>query len=796
MLKPKIIIRNLLERKLFSSFTIVSFSVAFCCSILIYLFVIDELAFDKHNSNFDKIYRLNVRAVDKSSVNCSFPGPFNDKLFTVSGIDKYARLTTFLGERYISVNNRPFIETSILFGDPDIFNIFDFEFIAGNQNEALTAPLSVVITESMSKKYFTGTNALGNTIRMDNHDFTITGIVKDIPKQSHFSMNFIASISSYKIINNNLLTKWYMTAFNYYFLLPDAVNKLEVENQLADIFAEGHGIAGKDRKFEMYLEPLGDIHLKSVGTRWDSVIKGDYKVVIALIVIAFLVLGIAITNYINNLTAEYRKKIKETGIRKINGASRITLAFEQGTETFFLLLISLVISIGLVFFILPYANNLVEKSMTISFSSFGFLLVLLISSTLISVLYPIIFFNSFSPSDAVKNQINLLKLKGKNQQQRVRGAFVIFQLGIATSLIIATIVINNQLQLVLSTKTGFDKENTLIINNPYGKKMNERYELFKTELLRIPLVMGVGVTQNAPGGSVQNYSPGRLPEQRKEEAVNIGQITVDHDFLKVVGANFIAGRNFDPNIVSDKKSGIVVNESAVMLYNLVDPIGKKIAGLNNAYTPNGELEIIGVIEDMQYFTLREESKPVMYFIREWGYYNIVVHLGKGDYSSAIASMKNNWNKIAPDLPFSMQFMDDRISANYKSEINTAKVISLLSAIAIFLSVLGIFGMIAFTVQHRTKEIGIRKVNGARVSEILAMLNKDFVKWVAIAFVIACPIAYYAMHKWLENFAYKTTLSWWIFALAGLLALGIALLTVSFQSWKAATRNPVEALRYE
>jgi putative ABC transport system permease protein len=241
---------------------------------------------------------------------------------------------------------------------------------------------------------------------------------------------------------------------------------------------------------------------------------------------------------------------------------------------------------------------------------------------------------------------------------------------------------------------------------------------------------------------------------------------------------------------------MIINQSAVKALNLTDPIGKKIVVQNNVDTPNNELEVIGVIEDIQYFTLREASKPVMYYIKDWGKYEIALKLDNGNYSSTLKQIEAIWKETAPQWPFSYQFLDERINYNYKSEINTAKIITGLSGISIFLSILGILGIILITIQQRTKEIGIRKVNGARISEVLMMLNKDFIKWVAIAFVIATPIAYYAMTKWLENFAYKTELSWWIFALAGLLALVISLLTVSWQSWKAATRNPVEALRYE
>ncbi|SFE43129.1 ABC transporter permease [Sunxiuqinia elliptica] len=797
MFKIRILIRNLIKDRLSTVFSVVSFSIAFCCAVLVYLLATDEMQFDKYNANFEQTYRLNVRAIDGSNmVNCSFPGVYNDNLGSVTGIEKYARLQLGTGERYISVNNEPFIETNILFGDPEILKILDFEFLVGDPEEALQAPLSMILSESIARKYFGDQDAMGRLIHLDNHDFTITGIVKDLPEQSHFRMNMLASVSSYKVLNNNLLTKWYMTAFNYYFLIPGDGDFDGIENQLTELFAKGHKIADEDLKFQMYLEPLADIHLRSAGTLWDNAIKGDYKVVIGVVFIAFLIWTIATTNYINTLTANYRKKIKETGIRRVNGASRFILGVEQGFETLVLLIISLLLSLCITALVLPYVNIMTGKSMELGFSLFGFLTPLILVSALLSTAYPILFFNSFKPSEAIKSQVGILKRKGIKQQQKVRGAFVVFQLGIATFLIVAVVVVSSQLQLVLETKTGFDKENVLVVTNPYSENMNQRYDRFKGEIEKLPLVDAVGVTQNAPAGYINNYSPVRLPGQDVSENQNIAQIVVDHDFLEAVGARFITGRNFDEKIELDKRDKIVINQSAVDLLRLENPVGEKLAGLNNAFTPNGELEIIGVIEDMQYFTLKESAKPIMYYIRDWGHHNIVIRLHEGDYSQAVASMKSVWSQIAPEYPFSMQFMDARISSNYQAEINTAKTISVLSGIAILLSILGILGMIVFTIQHRTKEIGIRKVNGAKISEILALLNRDFVKWVAIAFVIACPIAYYAMSKWLENFAYKTSLSWWIFALAGVLALGIALLTVSWQSWRAATRNPVEALRYE
>jgi len=795
MRKVRNIFRHLLYRRLTTSFVLISFTMAFSCCILVYLFVSDEMSFDKYNRNFGHTYRLNLQSKDKSYTSCSFPAVFAEKFAKIPGIEKYARFQTYMGERFISIDNTTYTATSFLFADPEILDIFQFDFVLGNPKEALAKPSNVIINQSTAQKYFGNTNPMGKILKQDNQEFTISAVVKDLPRQSHFTMNFLAPVLSYQATNKDMLSKWYISAFCYYLLIPDEVNKKEVENQLANLFAEGNGADKNKREFEMYLEPLSDIHLKSVGTRWDNAIKGDIKVVYGLIIIALLILGIAIANYINMLTADCRRKAKEISIQRVHGASGYTILTDQVLETAVFILMAFLFSLVLTFLLMPVVNGLSSKFLLINWSVLTPGLVLISISVIFSSIYPVVFLNSIKPAEALKNQVSMIDVSGLIKQQWLRGVLVTFQLAIAILLISSTIIINNQLQLVMKTKTGFDKENTLIVYNPYTEDMNERYNLFRQKLSNLPMIKSIGVAQNAPGNTINNFSPAWLPNQ-SDQKTDLGQISVDYDFLKTVGANFEAGRDFDINVSSDKTTGMIINQSAVKALNLIDPIGKKIVIQNNVDTPNNELEVIGVIEDMQYFTLRETSKPVMYFIKDWGKYEIAIKLSSGNYSATLKQIEAIWKDIAPQWPFSFQFMDERISLNYKSEINTAKIITGLSGISIFLSILGILGLILFNIQQRTKEIGIRKVNGAKVSEVMAMLNKDFVKWVATAFVIATPIAWYAMHKWLENFAYKTELSWWIFALAGLLTLGIALLTVSWQSWKAATRNPVEALRYE
>jgi putative ABC transport system permease protein len=760
------------------------------------MFVCDELAYDKHFSKFDQIYRLTIQSKDKSNISCNFPAVLYNDMGKVTGIETSSRLQTFMGERNIKIDNKVYVTDKLIFGDPSILDIFDFDFLSGNPKEALSNPFNLIISQKTAQKFFGNSDPLGKIINFDNHDFTITAVVKDLPEQSHFAMNFLAPISTYQSLNSDLLTKWYISAFSYYMVVPSTGNLQEIEKQITNLFAQGNGISDQNIGFNMVLEPLSNIHLRSVDTRWDNAIKGDIKVVYGFLAIALLIIGIAIANYINLLTANYQQKVRENSIRKINGASEWSVTSLQVTESLIFLGISLIISFLLIYLLLPHINSLSGKNLIINIKTIATGIILMFGILILSVSYPILFMRMFKPGQNLKNQSVILTLNKQTQHRRVRGALITFQMVIAIVLISSTSIIDNQLQLITKEKNGFEQENKLIINNPYGENMQQRYNLLKEKLLAIPSIKMVGATQNAPAGYINNFTPVWLPELKEESKVDLGQITVDHDFMPAIGAKVLQGKNFDKNILYDEQMGIVINESAVKALNLVDPIGQKLVVQNNAYTPNNEMEIIGVIEDMQYFTLKEASKPVMYFIRPWGYENIIVSLQKGDYRHVLQQIERAWKEVEPSLPLSYQFMDERISNNYKAEINTAKITTSLSVIAIFLSVLGILGMILFSIQQRTKEIGVRKVNGARVSEILAMLNRDFVKWVVIAFGFATPIAWYAMNKWLENFAYKTTLSWWIFALAGFLALGIALLTASWQSWKAATKNPVESLRYE
>jgi putative ABC transport system permease protein len=793
MKKMRLIIRRFLGQKMASAMVLISFTIAFGCAILVYLFAKDEFSFDKHNPNYNRICRLLIQSKDKSNISSNFSGAFYNKLTAIPGIKKAARLQAYQGERFVAINNTIYTETCFLFADPDILDILKFDFILGNPKEALAKPFNVIVTESVARKYFGNQNPMGKVINEDHHDFTITGVIKDLPRQSHLSVNFLASVSSYQTINPQMLSQWYISSFSYYFLIPENADKKVIENQLTKNFADGNGIPKNKIEFTLALEPLGNIHLKSVNTTWDNAIKGDIKIVNGLIVIALLILVIAIANYVNILTAHFRQKIKERSIRKINGAPKYSTLTDQLGETLCLLSLAMILANIFAKSILPFINGLTGKALVIHPTVFVFEAILLVLATLLSVLYPVVFINSFKTQETLKNQFSLLHISKQKGQQWLRGSLITIQLSIAMLLLIAVTTIYKQLNLVMKAKVGFDKENVLIIGNPYTEGMDKRYDLFREKLKTLPGINGVGVSQNSPGNYINNYSPAWLP-LKPDQKINIGQITVDKDYLRVIGAEFVTGHNFD--LPSEYKTGIVINQTAMQELGLSNPAGSRIVVQNNALTPNNELEIIGVIKDMQYFTLKETARPVMYYIRDWGKVNITLKLAKGDYSTTLAQVKKIWKEIEPSWPMNFQFMDQQIQNNYKAEISTSKIISGLAGIAILLSVLGMLGLITYTIQHRTKEIGIRKVNGARVTEILTMLNKDFIKWVAIAFIISCPISWYAMHQWLQNFAYKTELSWWVFALAGLLAMAIALLTVSWQSWRAATRNPVESLRYE
>jgi putative ABC transport system permease protein len=485
-----------------------------------------------------------------------------------------------------------------------------------------------------------------------------------------------------------------------------------------------------------------------------------------------------------------------TGIQKVMGADRRNIFTAAVTEV---LLLMLVCS-GLAFLIgtvaLPGFNAIM--GLNLSLANFDWVIALIFIAVCLFIVLITSAYQSFnlsgvSPVTILTGNLRNSIIRGKASFSRFSQTLTVVQLSIAMLLVVGVITVYKQTSLMMEKKLGFNKEQMIVLQNPWDESIHRRYELLKKELSRIPEVKGIGASWNSPGENINNYGHVGLTEMGEAGRILFGQLPVDEGFLDVVEARFLQGRNFDKSLRSDSNK-VIVNKTGMDLLNLTDPLGQKVRNLFN--NENSDYEIIGVVNDIQYQSLRENSEPAIYYLSGSGLYRVMIRLNPGNIPMTLKKIEQVWKDIAPEYAFDYRFADQMIQSNYAQVTRTRSLLSVMAFLAIAISMLGIFGLGVFMAQRRIKEIGIRKVNGAKISEMVLLLNKDFVKWVTLAFIIATPVAWLVMHKWLEGFAYKTILSWWIFVLAGLLAMIVALLTVTWQSWRAATRNPVESLRYE
>jgi putative ABC transport system permease protein len=532
---------------------------------------------------------------------------------------------------------------------------------------------------------------------------------------------------------------------------------------------------------------LTDIHLRSSDTTWDSTERSDIKVVRLFIIVAVLVLLIALFNFINLSVALRTKRNFNTGMQKIMGAETKNIFSYLFTETFLLVGLCVVAALFLTSLALPYFGKLMGAKLDFTLANpvlWGAIAVIALFNVLLPVLVQLWYQMRVNPSATIRGKGRALPKKGNIS---VAQTLTVVQIAISICLIIGVVGINKQFDLMLHKKLGFDKENLVTIRNPWSDNMNQRYKLYKQELEKLPSVSGVTGTWNPPGHTLNNGNVMVYESAGEKQQIHIRKAPIDGDFFEVMQTRFLMGNAYLP---ADSNK-IVINEKCRQNMNVENPIGMKVRpGFSDH-----DYEICGVIEDIQNRSLQNESFPAVYYL-EPELWVFMVRLNPGDIRQTVAEMERLWKQVEPDQPFRLSFVDEDLQANYTREIRTRKLLTIMSLLAIFISMLGLYGLSMQIIQQRTKEIGIRKVNGATISEVLGMLNKRFLFWVVAAFIIAVPLTYYAMKKWLETFAYKTELSWWVFVLGGLVVLLVALATVSWQSWRAATKNPVEALRYE
>lgn len=787
----KIAFRKLRREKLYSLINITGLSIGLACCILIFLFVQDEIRYDKFQENSQRIYRLLNVNEGSSKKTATHPAPFLPALSeNIPEIEQAARMILYYNDKLVSYEDNQYL-SDLIYSDPGFFKMFSFDLVKGNPVDILDKPKSAVLTKSTAKKYFGDSDPIGKIITLDNkHNLTVTGIMKDFPEQSHLQSDMVISYKSMKEINPYAYS-WKMRAPHIYLMVKPNTNPEELKRKIMDVYMDVKPEYYGEQNFD--LQSMEKVYLHSSEITWDQIEKGNVQVISGLSIVAILILLIACFNYMNLSTANYSKEASHISISKTLGAHKKHLVSKYFTETILVTFIAIWLAIILSEIFIPYFNHFTGKTLNINLlhnPALSFSLVLVfIFTVLLGGSYPAFFLSSFKPLRIKKKNNNILSGNKNSSHGFWRKSFVIAQYMITIILMISTFIIYKQIKLITQEKTGFEKEQVIAVKNPWDQDMTQRYNRYMQKLQNNPDILAAGGSFNIPGENLNNYASLYTEENNKHKAAyNV----VSPEFFSVLNSKFTAGRNFKKELRTDS-SAVILNQKAVDVIGLQNPVGKEVY-FN--YFGKKPARVLGVIENIQYASLHEENTPVVYVLNPRQKTNVLVKMREGRTKETLANLKYSWEEVSPQWPFRYEFLDEKIDNVYKTELKTIALIKIFTLLSILLSCLGIFGFAGFAIKRRTKEIGIRKVNGATVASILKLLNKDFVKWIAISFAIASPIAYYLMQQWLKDYAYKTAISWWVFALAGFLTVAIATLTVSWQSWRAARQNPVDSLRYE
>ncbi|MBC8003965.1 MAG: ABC transporter permease [Verrucomicrobia bacterium] len=791
----KLAVRNLFSQKgnfILNLFGLITGITAF---ILIVCWIQSEMSFDTFHQDKENIYRVDFKLFEEEKLElysaAAIPaiGPELKRHFPE--VKEYTRFNRVEG--VITYGDVHFKETDMFYAEPSFFSIFTFPLLKGDADTSLLAVNTAVLSQSAAVRYFGNADPIGKVITLNNKDkYYVRGITKDAPSNSHIKFQILLSYQN--LINQNKLfnSGWFGAYFYTYVRLAPGTDVKLLENKIPQLPEKFIGDFMKQAYFriEFSLRKLGDIHLTSTLNNELSV-NGSLRSITFLGIIALMVLLIAYVNYINMTTSQAMERAAEVGVRKILGAMKQQLAGQFVTEAVLLNGIAIIISVLAAFFLAPVFHQLFGSLIHLKLITVASLsVILMVIAVMLTGLLPAYYLSSFDITSVIKGKGQT----GSYKMAIFKNAMVVFQFAVSVILISGTILINRQLRFVQQQDLGINLDQVLIVEGPQAinvQTYTNQLQAFKSVLLEQSEVKNVTVSSCIPGREI-TWNPvyGKLVSGTNTEK-KIEMIGIDQDFIQTYGLKLVAGRNFEVPFQKTINQ-LILNESAVRYLGFSDAsdaIGKELTG------DQGNAHIIGVVHDFNQRSLKQLPQPIAFSNAPWNqYFSVKVNNGKLD--RLIPYLEKAWNQQFPGNPLRYFFLRDYFNNQYQEDRQFAQFFQLFSLLAIFIACIGLLSLSAYTITRRTKEIGVRRVNGAKIGEILVLLNKDFVRWVFLAFIIATPLAWFTMHLWLESFAYKTDLSWWIFALAGLLALGIALLTVSWQSWKAAARNPVEALRYE
>ena len=791
--------RNLLKHKTFSFINITGVAVGLACFLLIALYVKDELSYDRYNTNADRVYRVTrtfLSSEGAASLRLAQLAPPFGPLIKQDFPEAEQVVRTIDNGGLLRYGEHSFNEEDMFFAEANLFRVFDFDLISGNPDHALENPFSIMFSRPMAEKYFGHENPVGKIVRLnDQFDFTVTGVFEPLPAQSHFHPRFLASFTTFNDSRvygaEALRTRWSNNSFNTYILLRPAADPQRIEAafpafQDKHLPAEG---GNKPSKWSVLnLQKLTNIHLRS---HTDSEVEptGDISYIYLFSAIGLFILLIACINYMNLATARSAGRAKEVGMRKVVGALRTQLIAQFLSESILLVTFALGIAILLVLLFLPALNDFTNKQLSFQQLFNPVFLSILVGITLLTGLvagsYPAFFLTSFRPLGVLKGQIASTMRTGK-----LRQVLVITQFAIAITLIISTAVVYNQMKYIQDYRLGYAKDQVLLLPDIGDSTTN--YETLKQQLVQTGAVRDMGRSSRIPSARLLDSWEASAPkgDSMAPVKINLRGLRVDYDFIPAYQISMAAGRNFSRSYSTDT-SMVIINETAArqLGWTPQQAIGKPF----RYGAANGQ--IIGVTKDVHFESLHQQIAALAMIMSTDNFRWVSIPL-TGNIPAAVQGVERVWKQFFPQRPFDYQFLDERFDRLYSREQTQQILFSIFAGVAILISCLGLFGLSMFMAEQRTKEIGIRKVLGASEASLVALFSKDFMKLVVIALVIASPVAWYAMHTWLADFAYRTDIHWWVFALAGGLTILIALLTVSFQSVKAALTNPVKSLRSE
>jgi putative ABC transport system permease protein len=804
----KVAWRNIVKNRTFSIINVAGLAIGLACFILIAMYVMDEISYDKYNVKADRIYRVNsdIRfgGTDLKLAVCSDPmGATLKKDYPQ--VEQYTRIYASSGSKLIKKGDVFINEERVAHADSTFFDVFTLPAISGNTNTALNEPNTVVITESSAKKYFSTVDAVGKTIETNDNNKTVykvTAVIKDIPRNSHFNFDFIFSMDNVDYGWGNYLSHNFQTyillkpgtdykAFEQNFIqvidkyiLPQAKQFMQVSSM--DEFRK------TGNKLEYSLMPLTDIHLRS--ERFPELgVNSSIQYVYIFSAVAIFILLLACVNFMNLSTARSANRAKEVGIRKVLGTEKKSLISQFLTESTLMVFIGLLLAIALVWLSVGYFNNISGKSLSIAtLFQPGYLLFLLLLPIVVGAMagvYPAFFLSSFRPIAVLKGKIN----KGFSRNY-FRSSLVVFQFFTSIVLIIGTIVVFRQLNFIQNKKIGFNKDQLLVINGTGA--LGNGQDAFKNEVAKMSGVKAASFAGYLPvsNSSRNDNTFSTETVMNEKNGFNMQVWNIDYDYIPVMGMEMLKGRNFSPDFGGDS-SGLIINEATAKVIGFDDPIGKKLYTTDGNAGNTQALTIVGVVKNFNFESLRQNISPLCFRLgyNKWA---TAFKVSAADVQSLIKNIEAKWKTMAPGMPFNYQFLDEAFDNMYRAEQRIGKVALSFAILAIFIACLGLFGLATYMAEQRTKEIGVRKVLGASVSNIVSMLSKDFAKLVLVAAIIAFPVAWWAMNKWLQDFAYRINIGWWIFIVAAAITLLIALCTVIFQAVKAAIANPVKSLRTE